>query len=749
MRIIMVNDFVKGTELVFRQAKECASLLKQSFIGSEHILLGIIRTDSDASTLLSHYNISEDVVLLCMNKTAIVDELRFTDNNGFTMNAKKIMEHSLYEAKSDNSDKIKPIHILRAIIRNNNCRAAKILNYLAPDLTGKESIAELKNKETEPQMHIPKSCFREDELKLSKAKEQTSLLNSLAVDLTLEAKVGKLDPLIGCETVINRVIQTLLRRNKNNPILVGEPGVGKSVIVEGLACRIAERNVPDSLKKVRIMRIDIGTLLAGTKYRGDFEQRLESIINEIDENIILFIDEIHMIVGAGSAEGSVDAANILKSALARGNLRLIGATTLNEYKKYIEKDAALERRFSKILVEEPSQQDTLKILQGLCGKYEKFHGVTFLPEALESCVNFSIRYITERFLPDKAIDLMDEAASRSELNDSKVISKCDVAQVVADITGIPVDNIIGNLSEKIVDIEEKLNRQFIGQASAISECALTLRRNAAGITETDKPFCSLLILGASGSGKTALGEALAEGLYPDESALIKIDMNDYADKIKIPTLIGSPKGYKDSDEGGRFTENVRKKPHAVILIENIDKACDEVQMLFAGILKRGFLYDGRDNRINFKNTMPVFTMTTRKSAKVYSAGFDNSADDSFMPYGEINSEIIKGVDAVIRLESLNENTATDVADLFLERLNERLKKRSVKISFDNSISNYVVKMISRSELLRDNAHAIEKIISHKIEDEISKGILNGKFDLNKAYKCVISNEKPEFITIEE
>lgn len=745
----MPNDFAKDTQLVMQQAKEFASSLKQSFVGSEHILLGIATVNSDASILLSHYGVNEDTVLFYMSQSVTADTLRLTDNNGFTMNVKKIIEHSLYEAKSDSNDKIEPIHILRAIIRNNNCRAASILNYLAPNLTGKERLVEIKDENDKPEKQIPKSCFREDELKLNQTKEKTALLDSLAVDLTLQAEAGKLDPLIGCESVVNRVIQTLLRRNKNNPILVGEPGVGKSAIVEGLACRIAEGNVPAPLKNARIMRIDIGTLLAGTKYRGDFEQRLEGIIGEVDENAILFIDEIHMIVGAGSAEGSVDAANIMKPALARGNLRLVGATTLNEYKKYIEKDAALERRFSKILVEEPSQQDALKILQGLCGKYEKFHRVTFLPEAIESCVSFSTRYITDRFLPDKAIDLMDEAASRAELNNSDIISKHDVAQVVWDITGIPIDNIMGNLPEKIIGIEEELNKQFIGQHSAVSECALALRRNGAGIAQTDKPFCSFLILGASGSGKSALGEALAQGLYPDESVLIRLDMNDYADKMKIPTLIGSPKGYKDSDEGGRFTEDVRKKPHAVVLIENIDKACDEVQMIFAGILKKGFLYDGRDNKVNFKNTLLVFTMTTRKSTKHFSAGFDNSSDDGFLPYGEINSEIIKGVDAVIRLETLNEDSATGVATSFLNSLTERLKRHSVKIIFDDSVAEYVVKSIPRSELLKDNAHAIERVISHRIEDEISMGILNGKFDLNKAYKCVISNEKPDFINLEE
>ncbi len=745
----MTDNFSKDTRHVILRAKECASSLNDKFVGSEHILLGIIRVDGDASALLSYYGVNEDEVLLYISRSVTADTLRFTDNNGFTMNAKKIIEHSLYEAKSDNNNEIEPIHILRAMVRNSNCRAASVLNYFAPNLTGKEHLDELKSKTDKIEAEIPKNCFKEDELKLNQNKGKTTLLDSLAVDLTLQAEAGKLDTLIGCETVVNRVIQTLLRRNKNNPILVGEPGVGKSAIVEGLACRIAEGNVPAPLKNVRIMRIDIGTLIAGTKYRGDFEQRLEGIISEVDENIILFIDEIHMIVGAGSAEGSVDAANIMKPALARGNLRLVGATTLNEYKRYIEKDAALERRFSKITVEEPSQQDALKILQGLCGKYEKFHGVTFLPEAVESCVNFSVRYITERFLPDKAIDLMDEAASRAELNNSKLISKHDIAQVVCDITGIPVDNIMGNLSEKIVDIEEKLNKRFIGQASAVSECALALRRNGAGIAQTDKPFCSFLILGASGCGKSALGEALAQELYPDESVLIKLDMNDYTDKIKIPTLIGSPKGYRDSDEGGRFTEEVRKKPHAVILVENIDKACDEVQMIFAGILNNGFLYDGRDNRINFKNTLLIFTMTTRKSTKLYSAGFDNSADDDFIPYGEINSEIIKGVDAVVRLETLNENSAIAVADLLLDRFAEKLKTHSVKISFDNSVSEYVVKSISRSELSRDNAHAIEKVISHRIEDEISMGILSGKFCLNKSYKCVISNEKPKFIDYEE
>ena len=729
----MANNYTADAMLALENARTAAAELNHGFIGSEHILLGLIRTRSKAALALRSFGMTEDIAMPYIDTLVGGGRHRFTDSSGYTPNAKRILELSLYEAKSCLENEIDTRHILLALLRERECFGARILGYAGADIEGIKRLASSKEPLSETEFDraenaddidgktgFANNCFTSEEARTAELSKHaaihgvgstTPVLDGFSVDLTAQARKGRLDPMIGCEAELNRLIQTLLRRNKNNPVLVGEPGVGKSAIVEGLASRIAEGNVPEELKNVRLMRLELGSVIAGTKYRGEFEERLKAILDELDDSVILFIDEIHTIVGAGSAEGSVDAANIMKPALARCGIRLIGATTLDEYKKYIEKDAALERRFSKILVEEPTEEEALEILKGLCPKYELHHGVNFTEEALAVCVSLSVRCLPERFLPDKAIDLMDEAASRARLN---------------RLTG---------------------ERPLTVDREAVAECARALRASGAGLAEEGKPFCSLLISGASGTGKTALCEELAAELYPGEDALIRFDMSDYSDPGKLSTLIGSPSGFRDSDEGGRLTEEVRRKPYAVVLLENVDRACDEAQSLLAGMLASGIMTDGRGKRVSFRNALPVFTVNTGGLAKSRFAGFGSHGGEDVSLSGVVNSELLSRTNAVVHFAPFDAQTAERVAKKLLGELAARLTRRGICVEFDDSAASFITGAIPKAELARNNAHAIEKLISHEIEDGISLGLLNGELIKGNAYRCAIADGRAVFHSI--
>ena len=770
----MANNYTADAMLALENARTAAAELNHGFIGSEHILLGLIRTRSKAALALRSFGMTEDIAMPYIDTLVGGGRHRFTDSSGYTPNAKRILELSLYEAKSCLENEIDTRHILLALLRERECFGARILGYAGADIEGIKRLASSKEPLSETEFDraenaddidgktgFANNCFTSEEAgtaELSKhaaihgVGSTTPVLDGFSVDLTAQARKGKLDPMIGCEAELNRLIQTLLRRNKNNPVLVGEPGVGKSAIVEGLASRIAEGNVPEELKNVRLMRLELGSVIAGTKYRGEFEERLKAILDELDDSVILFIDEIHTIVGAGSAEGSVDAANIMKPALARCGIRLIGATTLDEYKKYIEKDAALERRFSKILVEEPTEDEALEILRGLCPKYELHHGVNFTEEALAACVSLSVRCLPERFLPDKAIDLMDEAASRARLNRLTggrplTVDREAVAEVVSEMTGIPVSNLTGSSAKRLMELEAGLKSRIFGQDAAVSECARALRASGAGLAEEGKPFCSLLISGASGTGKTALCEELAAELYPGEDALIRFDMSDYSDPGKLSTLIGSPSGFRDSDEGGRLTEEVRRKPYAVVLLENVDRACDEAQSLLAGMLASGIMTDGRGKRVSFRNALPVFTVNTGGLAKSRFAGFGSHGGEDVTLSGVVSSELLSWTDAVVHFAPFDAQTAERVAKKLLGELAARLTRRGICVEFDDSAASFITGAIPKAELARNNAHAIEKLISHEIEDGISLGLLNGELIKGNAYRCAIADGRAVFHSI--
>lgn len=774
----MPNNYTDSAAFALTLAREGAKELNHGFTGSEHILLGLIRAPGAASSVLMGFGVTENIVLPYIDSLVGGGRYRFTDSLGYTPNAKRVLELALYEAKSCMAPAIDTRHILLAMLREKDCLGARILEYASADTAGMRKALLSCGRADEAEAVAPGgsgadagNCFAGDiersgrvgkvipprfdcgaEAALSSA-AQTPVLERFAVDLVMLAKKGKLDPLIGCEAELNRLTQILLRRSKNNPVLVGSPGVGKSAIVEGLAQRIAEKKVPEELCNIRLMRLDMGSVIAGTKYRGEFEERLQAILDELNSDIILFIDEIHTIVGAGSGEGSIDAANIMKPALARGGMRIIGATTLDEYAKYIEKDAALERRFSRIVVNEPTEAEALDILKGLRAKYERHHGVKLTDEALACCVRFSVRCMPERFLPDKAVDIMDEAASRARLNaayhgcEGVTVGKRDVAEVVSELSGIPCECLTGDDTRRLAGLEEGLSNNIFGQADALSVVSRAVRAGAAWFFDADRPYCSLLIAGNTGVGKTALAYALASELFGGEETVLRFDMNDYAEPDKLAMLIGSPVGYKDSEEGGRLTEAVRRRPYAMVLLENIDRACREVRNLISEMLASGTITDGRGRRVSFRSAVIVLTINTDEAKRRSAAGFGaNKGANAFREeLAELlGTELVSRLNAAVEMQPLGE-CARQVAVKLLSGLQERLRSRELYIGFDESVPDFILSAVGREELTRRNAHAIESAITNILEDGISVGVLDGTLGRNSEYLCDIHNGRPRFI----
>ncbi len=684
----MYYKFTARAEKALELAQELAMELGHDYIGSEHILYGLAEEGTGiASKVLENQNISSE------NIKQEIEEILGTEEPiddpevvGFTPRSKKVIENAFIEARRANSENIGTEHMLIGILREGDSVAARILLDLNvnPQMLYND-IIKIINEEEEQKAESTKTETRT-------SFNQTPTLNQYGTDLTKRAEEGKLDPVIGRENEIQRLIQILSRRTKNNPCLLGEPGVGKTAVVEGLAEKIISGDVPELLKGKRVVSIDISSMVAGAKYRGDFEERIKKALKEVQKvkDVILFIDEIHTIVGAGSAEGAVDAANILKPLLARGEIQLIGATTLKEYMKYIEKDAALERRFSKVTVEEPSEEDTIKILNGLRDKYEAHHNVKITDEAIKASVELSSRYINDRFLPDKAVDLMDEAASKvkmrnytepdslrkikeqiekidkqkedairlqdfekaAKLRDEAKIKKDeyekskkqwentnskevrnltydDIADVVASWTGIPVSKVSESESTKLKNLEENLHKRVIGQEEAVSAVARAIKRSRMGLKDANKPIGSFLFLGPTGVGKTELSKALAESLFGTEDAMIRIDMSEYMEAHSTAKLIGAPPGYVGYDEAGQLTEKVRRKPYSVILFDEIEKAHPDVMNMLLQLLDDGRLTDNQGRTISFKNT--VIIMTSNVGARLITEkktlGFTSSADE--------------------------------------------------------------------------------------------------------------------------
>ena len=683
----MMYKFTNRAEKAIQLSSKIAAALGHNYIGTEHLLYGLVEENTGiASKVLQNQGMTSVKILEEIEELIGKSEESIEEPSGFTPRTKKVIENAFLEAKKMGNEHIGTEHLLIGIMVEGDSVAVRIMMDVGinPQKLYNEIVKVLKEGETD-------SSINKKNLKSGGSYNSTQTLNQYGTDLTKQATEGKLDPVIGRKDEIDRVIQILSRRSKNNPCLIGEPGVGKTAVVEGLAEKIVAEDVPEMLKNKRVVTLDISSMVAGAKYRGDFEERIKKCLNEVKKSgdVILFIDEIHTIVGAGSAEGAVDAANILKPLLARGEIQLIGATTLNEYRKHIEKDSALERRFSPVTVLEPTSEDTIKILQGIRDKYEAHHNVQITDEAIDSAVKLSVRYITDRFLPDKAIDLIDEAASRlkmktytvpdnlkeieekieslskekdeairtqnfekaAALRDSEKEAKAklekekkkwenknsrsvttlteeDIAEVIASWTNIPVKKLTQDENEKLKNLEQELHKRVIGQDEAVSAVAKAIRRGRLGLKDPNRPIGSFLFLGQTGVGKTELSKALAESLFGNEDSMIRIDMSEYMESHSVAKLIGAPPGYVGFDEAGQLTEKVRRKPYSVILFDEIEKAHPDVMNMLLQLLDDGRLTDSQGRTVNFKNT--VIIMTSNVGARLLSdkksLGFTLEAD---------------------------------------------------------------------------------------------------------------------------
>lgn len=695
----MFKHLTQKAQQALSIAESCAVSLKHDYIGPEHILYGLAKEGTGlAAIVLSEFGVTADDVL---HQLQILTQPGNSNSKPqFTVRSSKVLELAYYEAQRTNQQLIGTEHILVGLVRGGNNIVINILDELGVD----------------PAAFTKRVVEVSVTGQATRSKSGTPVLDKFGKDLTELARQGKIDPVIGREDELEQIIQVLIRRTKNNPCLVGEAGVGKTVIVEGLALMIAEDRVPEMLKNKRIFSLDIGSMVAGTKFRGDFEQRLKQCLNEAIKNkdVILFIDELHTIIGAGNAEGSLDAANMLKPALARGELRVIGATTIDEYRKYIEKDPAFERRFKKILVDEPSKEDTIAILKGIRDKYEQHHGLKISNSAIKAIVEYSCRYVTDRNLPDKAIDLMDEAFSRVRLAGFRtspevraitkqldsiysektealekrdfakataltkkekklrkqlmkvagnvVVSKTevdedDIAEVVTMWTKIPVKKLVKEETERLLNMEKLLHEKIIGQDEAVNAIAKAIRRSRAGISEPRRPISSFLFLGPTGVGKTALAKALAEIMFGTEDALIRIDMSEYSEKIDVSKLTGAAPGYVGYEEGGQLTNAVRKKPYSVILFDEVEKAHPEVFNTLLQVLDDGRLTDNQGRRIDFSNTIIIMTSNIGArdiiSKKKVSLGFNIKEDTEETKYEEIKQKVLSAVNDFFRPEFIN------------------------------------------------------------------------------------------------
>lgn len=710
----MKERFTENARMAINLAAEAAKQLAHGYIGTEHLLIGLIHTNGVAGSVLKENNVEEERILELINQlisTGTVAE--YEEEGRLTPRAQGILQQSEREAKKTGSQFIGTEHILLALLKMQDCIAVRLLNTLGVnlqkiyiDLLGAMGI-DIGTAKNEYAMSKGKG----------RGRSQTPTLDQYSRDLTAYAREEKLDPVIGREKEIQRVIQILSRRTKNNPCLVGEPGVGKTAVAEGLAQKIVEGDVPDTIKDKRVLTLDLSGMVAGSKYRGEFEERIKKAIAEViyDGNVLLFIDELHTIIGAGSAEGAIDASNILKPSLARGELQLIGATTREEYRKYIEKDAALERRFQPVVVEEPSEEETIQILYGLRPRYEAHHRVKIIDEAVEAAVKLSSRYINDRYLPDKAIDVMDEAASKVRLSvyiaspkvkelEEKIanldqekeeaiksesfekageikkkqeklketlnrlkleqerereesqlcVTGAEIADVVSDWTKIPVQKLEEGESERLLKLEEILHGRVIGQQEAVTAVARAIRRGRVGLKDPNRPIGSFLFLGPTGVGKTELSKALAEAMFGKDSAMIRVDMSEYMEKHSVSKMIGSPPGYVGYEEGGQLSEKVRRNPYSVILFDEIEKAHPDVFNILLQVLDDGHITDAQGRKVSFKNT--IIIMTSNVGAQTIISpkklGFA-SKEDSQADYNRMKDSVMEEVKRIFKPEFLN------------------------------------------------------------------------------------------------
>lgn len=805
----MFEKFTERGRKVIIYAREEAEKRQNDYLGTEHILLGLLREEEGISVaIIKKMGISVDEVRMEIERRLPygTNVLTFGDIP-FTPRAKKVLELAVEEARLIGHGYIGSEHLLLGILREDEGIAGRTLRAFGANLLAARQLAINFSMRSQP--HTVKE------------RSATPALDEFGRDLTAMAKEGKLDPVIGREDEIERVLQILGRRIKNNPVIIGEPGVGKTAIVEGLAQKIVSGDIPESLLGKRIISLDLGALIAGTKYRGQFEERLKIVMKEITgtHNVILFIDELHTLIGAGAAEGSVDASSMLKPALSRGEIQCIGATTPTEYRKYVEKDGALERRFQPIYVEPPSVESTIDILIGLRTRYETHHRVKISDEAITAASKLSDRYISDRFLPDKAIDVVDETGARVKLkrytppqeikeleNDISrlsreknlyvklhdvekaaslrseedklkrlyeellkqwkenlnkeipVVKENDIAYTVSKMTGIPLFKLEEKESEKYLKMDDALHKRIIAQDEAIKAISQAIRRSRAGLKNKKKPIGSFFFLGPTGVGKTELAKALAEFLFNDEGALVKIDMSEYMERFNVSKLTGAPPGYVGYEEGGQLTEKIRKRPYSVVLFDEIEKAHPDVFNILLQVLDEGVLTDSFGRKVDFKNTVIIMTSNVgaRIIEKATPLGFQrNASDDAYQKIKDnvlielkkiFNPEFLNRVDEIVVFHPLEKEHLFSIIDIIIKETNRQLLEQGFVVEVDQAVKDWLIKKYYQPSY---GARPMRRAVQKEIEDPLSEEILRGRFKDTHKIRVILDAERPIFVEAEE
>lgn len=819
----MHKPYTKQAQKVIELTTKAARSMHHNYIGTEHLLLGLLKEGSGvAACVLMDAGVEETrLVELIEDLIAPSSDVAVLDRKGYSPRIQHIIETADQEAERFDNENIGTEHLLIALLKEADCAGVRLLNTLGVNIQ-KIYIETLVAMGEDVNRYKEEIAASKSGKK--KAVEVTPTLDQYSRDLTAMAAYGEIDPVIGREAEIARVIQILSRRTKNNPCLIGEPGVGKTAIAEGLAQRIASGLVPDTVRGKRVVTLDLSGMVAGSKYRGEFEERIKKVIREVTEagNVLLFIDELHTIIGAGGAEGAIDASNILKPSLARGEIQLIGATTLEEYRKYIEKDAALERRFQPVTVEEPTEEQAIEILKGLRERYEKHHHVQITDAGIEAAVKLSIRYIADRYLPDKAIDLMDEASSKVRLGGFKmpekiselerkaaqleddmetalmeqrfedagairkekeavrkkyekqvekyhrdadkkklVVGENEIAEIVSDWTKIPVKRLAEGEAARLNRLEKTLHKRVVGQEEAVSAVARAVRRGRVGLKDPHRPIGSFLFLGPTGVGKTEITKALAEAVFGDEQAMIRVDMSEYMEKHSVSKMIGSPPGYVGYEEGGQLSEKVRRKPYSVILLDEIEKAHPDVFNVLLQVLDDGQITDAQGRRVDFKNTIIIMTSNAGAQSIIapkklgFAAGEDEKKNYEYMKNGVMEEvqrifkpEFLNRIDETIVFRALNKEDMKKIVTILSKSLIDRCEKQmSIHLTITGSVKGYIAEKAYNPKY---GARPLRRMIQTQIEDMLAEEILSGKIKpgddveirmVKKEIKTVVNSSK--------
>ncbi len=812
----MENQYTKAAQASIEKATKAAKRLGHDCVGSEHLLLGILgEAENVAAKILESHGIQKDrIETIIENSIAGGGNLAPRRQLKYTVMYRKILEQSQTEALRTNCTLIGTEHMILAIIKTPECIAMKVLTSIGIDI--QKLYIDIRVA-----MGVEQGAARNEFVGnkgKKKSKSATPMLERYSRDLTEQAKEGRMDPVVGRKDEMERVIQILSRRMKNNPCLVGEPGVGKTAIVEGLARMISAGTVPDTIKDKRLLSLDLSGMIAGSKYRGEFEERIKRMIEEVirDGNVILFVDELHTLIGAGGAEGAIDASNILKPALSRGEIQMIGATTTAEFRKYIEKDAALERRFQPVSVEEPTKEQAIDILKGLRSCYEEHHNVQIEDEAVEAAVNLSERYINDRFLPDKAIDLIDEACSRKrlavmnhtpkimemeqEIRDKAdaleqyladgdieaakmvkqeaaeitrklermkkreeqqrektgvTIQERDVAEVVSAWTKIPLSRLEEEETKRLRQLDKVLHQRVVGQQEAVDAVAKAIRRGRVGLKDPNRPIGSFLFLGPTGVGKTELSKALAEAMFGDEDALIRVDMSEYMEKHSVSKLIGSPPGYVGFEEGGQLSEKVRRNPYSVILFDEVEKADGDIFNVLLQVLDDGHVTDSQGRKVDFKNTIIIMTSNAGagRIMEPKQLGFNSTADaerdHEKMKEGVMEEvkrifkpEFVNRIDDIIVFHALQEDEIHQIIDLLLKQLSKRVKEQmNITLKYDVHLKEYIFK---KGYDKKYGARPLRRAIQSQVEDGLAEAILDGSVKNGDVVRISVRKDKLYF-----